>query len=48
MCNLPGTAAGKSGKGEAFLQPGQFYGKDLAGKHRRICRRHCATVLEAV
>jgi cation/acetate symporter len=29
---LLGAAAQKSGKGEAFLQPGQLYGKDLVGK----------------
>jgi cation/acetate symporter len=29
---LLGAAAEKSGKGEAFLQPGQLYGKDLVGK----------------
>ncbi|HYI58543.1 MAG TPA: cation acetate symporter [Microlunatus sp.] len=29
---LLGAAAERSGKGEAFLQPGQLYGKDLAGK----------------
>ena len=27
-----GAAADRSGKGEAFLQPGQLYGKDLTGK----------------
>src|SRR5688572_6105596 len=32
LSDLLGTAAEKSGKGEAFLQPGQLYGKDLAGK----------------
>jgi cation/acetate symporter len=30
--DLLGTAAEKSGKGEAFLQPGLLYGKDLVGK----------------
>ena len=29
---LLGAAAEKSGKGTAFLQPGQLYGKDLTGK----------------
>ncbi|HET9874025.1 MAG TPA: cation acetate symporter [Propionibacteriaceae bacterium] len=29
---LLGAAADKSGKGAAFLQPGQLYGKDLIGK----------------
>jgi cation/acetate symporter len=29
---LLGAAAEKSGKGEAFLQPGQLFGKDLIGK----------------
>ncbi len=32
LSDLLGTAAEKSGKGEAFLQPGQLYGKDLTGK----------------
>ena len=32
LSELLGTAAAKSGKGEAFLQPGQLYGKDLVGK----------------
>jgi cation/acetate symporter len=32
LSELLGAAAQKSGKGEAFLQPGQLYGKDLAGK----------------
>jgi cation/acetate symporter len=32
LSDLLGTAAEKSGKGEAFLQPGQLYGKDLVGK----------------
>jgi cation/acetate symporter len=32
LSELMGTAAAKSGKGEAFLQPGQLYGKDLVGK----------------
>jgi cation/acetate symporter len=30
--DLLGAAAERSGKGEAFLQPGQLYGKDLVGK----------------
>jgi cation/acetate symporter len=29
---LLGAAAEKSGKGEAFLEPGLLYGKDLVGK----------------
>jgi cation/acetate symporter len=32
LSELLGTAAEKSGKGEAFLQPGLLYGKDLVGK----------------
>src|SRR5215216_1588782 len=32
LSDLLGAAADKSGKGEAFLQPGQLYGKDLTGK----------------
>jgi cation/acetate symporter len=32
LSELLGAAAQNSGKGEAFLQPGQLYGKDLAGK----------------
>ncbi len=32
LSDLLGAAAAKSGKGEAFLQPGQLYGKDLVGK----------------
>lgn len=32
LSELLGAAAEKSGKGEAFLQPGQLYGKDLTGK----------------
>ena len=32
LSDLLGTAAEKSGKGAAFLEPGQLYGKDLAGK----------------
>ena len=32
LSELLGAAAEKSGKGEAFLQPGQLYGKDLIGK----------------
>ncbi len=32
LSELLGAAAQKSGKGEAFLQPGQLYGKDLVGK----------------
>ena len=32
ISELLGAAAAKSGKGEAFLQPGQLYGKDLVGK----------------
>jgi cation/acetate symporter len=32
LSDLLGAAAEKSGKGEAFLQPGQLYGKDLVGK----------------
>ena len=32
LSELLGAAAAKSGKGEAFLQPGQLYGKDLVGK----------------
>ncbi|MGI8457126.1 MAG: solute symporter family protein, partial [Propionibacteriaceae bacterium] len=32
LSELLGAAADKSGKGEAFLQPGQLYGKDLVGK----------------
>jgi cation/acetate symporter len=32
LSELLGAAAQKSGKGEAFLQPGQLYGKDLIGK----------------
>ena len=32
LSELLGAAAEKSGKGEAFLQPGQLYGKDLVGK----------------
>jgi cation/acetate symporter len=32
LSDLLGTAAEKSGKGEAFLQPGLLYGKDLVGK----------------
>jgi cation/acetate symporter len=32
LSELLGTAAEKSGKGEAFLQPGLLYGRDLTGK----------------
>jgi cation/acetate symporter len=32
LSDLLGAAAERSGKGEAFLQPGQLYGKDLVGK----------------
>ena len=32
LSDLLGAAAEKSGKGAAFLEPGQLYGKDLAGK----------------
>lgn len=32
LSELLGAAAQKSGKGEAFLQPGLLYGKDLIGK----------------
>jgi cation/acetate symporter len=32
LSELLGAAAEKSGKGQAFLQPGQLYGKDLVGK----------------
>ena len=32
LSDLLGAAADRSGKGQAFLQPGQLYGKDLAGK----------------
>jgi Na+(H+)/acetate symporter ActP len=32
LSELLGAAADKSGKGEAFLQPGQLYGKDLTAK----------------
>src|SRR5215210_148458 len=32
LSELLGAAAQRSGKGAAFLQPGQLYGKDLAGK----------------
>jgi len=32
ISELLGAAAEKSGKGQAFLQPGQLYGKDLVGK----------------
>jgi cation/acetate symporter len=32
LSDLLGSAAEKSGKGEAFLQPGLLYGKDLIGK----------------
>ncbi len=32
LSELLGAAAQKTGKGEAFLQPGQLYGKDLVGK----------------
>ncbi|HVD18290.1 MAG TPA: cation acetate symporter [Propionibacteriaceae bacterium] len=32
LSDLLGSAAEKSGKGEAFLQPGLLYGKDLVGK----------------
>jgi len=32
LSELLGAAAQKSGKGEAFLQPGQLYGRDLVGK----------------
>src|SRR4051794_11465524 len=32
LSELLGAAAERSGKGEAFLQPGQLYGKDLVGK----------------
>jgi len=32
LSELLGAAAARSGKGEAFLQPGQLYGKDLVGK----------------
>ena len=32
LSELLGAAAEKSGKGDAFLQPGQLYGKDLIGK----------------
>ena len=32
LSELLGAAAEKSGKGAAFLQPGQLYGKDLIGK----------------
>ncbi len=32
LSDLLGAAAEKTGKGEAFLQPGQLYGKDLVGK----------------
>jgi cation/acetate symporter len=32
LSDLLGTAAEQSGKGEAFLQPGLLYGKDLVGK----------------
>ncbi len=32
LSELLGAAAEKSGKGGAFLQPGQLYGKDLVGK----------------
>jgi cation/acetate symporter len=32
LSELLGAAAQSSGKGEAFLQPGQLYGKDLVGK----------------
>ena len=32
LSDLLGAAAQRSGKGEAFLQPGQLYGKDLTAK----------------
>jgi cation/acetate symporter len=32
LSDLLGAAAERTGKGEAFLQPGQLYGKDLVGK----------------
>src|ERR687893_770673 len=32
LSELLGTAAERSGKGAAFLQPGQLYGRDLTGK----------------
>ncbi len=32
LSELLGAAAQNSGKGQAFLQPGQLYGKDLVGK----------------
>ena len=32
ISDLLGSAASKSGKGEAFLQPGLLYGKDLTGQ----------------
>jgi len=32
LSDLLGAAAERSGKGEAFLQPGMLYGKDLVGK----------------
>ncbi|SDE67028.1 solute symporter family protein [Auraticoccus monumenti] len=32
LSTLLGAAAERSGKGEAFLQPGQLYGKDLVGQ----------------
>ncbi len=32
LSKLLGAAAAKSGKGEAFLQPGLLYGKDLVGQ----------------
>jgi cation/acetate symporter len=32
LSDLLGAAAERSGKGQAFLQPGQLYGKDLIGK----------------
>jgi cation/acetate symporter len=32
LSELLGAAAAKTGKGAAFLQPGQLYGKDLVGK----------------
>ena len=32
LSTLLGAAAEKSGKGDAFLQPGQLFGKDLIGK----------------
>jgi cation/acetate symporter len=32
LSDLLGAAAAKSGKGEAFLQPGLLYGKDLVGQ----------------